>query len=255
MVDGPHAFEQPLNERTRGFLRLEYLFERLTYHRADTSSWGRRATLDVLLDVLSVMAYFDVNGEVSKALGQRYAQIDDLRFRNQADPDTANELLAQIDDLGRRIQRVPANFAGYLLRDDELLYNLNNRRPIAGGSCGFDIPGYQNWLALPHERIEADLDAWCTHLAVFESAIGLLLKLLRDGTQPRTKTAENAMFIYNTPPETQMIRVLINDANVFPQISAGRHRATIRFMTRTGQAGRVRPLETNLDFQLACCSQ
>lgn len=253
MAGDVHSFEQPLNERIRAFLRLEFLFDRLNYHRADFSDWGRRATLDVLIDLLSVLARFDITGEVSKALGQRFSQLEALRNTSGVDSATIDNLLTRIDSLGRRMQSVPANFAGYLLRDHELLYNLSNRSPIAGGSCGFDLPAYQYWLAQSNERIEADLDTWCGQFGLFEESITLLLRLLREGTDTTVETATNGVCIYNTPDAAQMIRVLLGDPSVFPQISAGRHRATIRFMCHVEGSTRVRQSEQTFDFRLGCC--
>ncbi len=235
-------------------MRLEYLFARLAYHRADTSAWGRRAALEVILDVLSVLSRFDISGEVSKALGKCYSQMASFRGTDHSMSQSIDETLAQIDDLGRRIQRVPSNFASYLLRDDELLYNLNNRSPIAGGSCGFDLPAYQFWLAQPAERIEADIAHWCQYFGIFESAIDLLLGLLRDGATPSIETAEKGVCIYNTTPNALMLRVFVDTATVFPQISAGRHRATIRFMGHVDQSTRVKQSQATFHFQLACCS-
>lgn len=235
-------------------MRLEYLFARLAYHRSDTSAWGRRATLDVLLDVLTVLSRFDSSGEVSKELGKCYSQLASARDHDPAKSQAIDDTLARIDDLGRRIQRVPSNFASNLLRDNELLYNLNNRSPIAGGSCGFDLPAYQYWLAQPDTRIEADLARWCQYFGVFESAIELLLGLLREGTAPTLQTADTGVCIYNTRPDALLLRVLLDTASVFPQISAGRHRATIRFMRHADQSTHIQQSDATFDFQLACCS-
>jgi hypothetical protein len=38
-------YEQPLNERIRSFLRLEYLFQQAAYHLSRQSEWDSRATL------------------------------------------------------------------------------------------------------------------------------------------------------------------------------------------------------------------
>ena len=204
--DGAFCFEQPLNERIRTFLRLEHLLARLRYHEADESVWGRRAAMGALLDILNVMSRHDIRTEVSKELGQRYAGLERLAERDDVDEEALRHVLDELDTLGRELQRVPPQFASYLLRDNELLNSLNNRLPIPGGSCGFDLPAYQHWLAQDAAGIRADIERWCERILPFENAVRTLLRLLRDSARPRPVTAENGVFVHNTETGTQLIR-------------------------------------------------
>jgi cell division protein ZapD len=54
------VYEQPLNERVRTFLRLEFLFQQHHHHRADKTHWGVRATLRALLDIYTVVSRSDL---------------------------------------------------------------------------------------------------------------------------------------------------------------------------------------------------
>lgn len=251
--DGAFCFEQPLNERIRTFLRLEHLLARLRYHEADESVWGRRAAMGALLDILNVMSRHDIRTEVSKELGQRYAGLERLAERDDVDDEALRHVLDELDTLGRELQRVPPQFASYLLRDNELLNSLNNRLPIPGGSCGFDLPAYQHWLAQDAAGIRGDIERWCERILPFENAVRTLLRLLRDSARPRPVTAENGVFVHNTETGTQLIRVLLDDADVYPEISAGRHRATLRFMQYENTDLRVCQAQTSVEFRMACC--
>jgi len=247
------CFEQPLNERIRTFLRLEHLIARLRHHEADTSIWGRRAAMDALLDILNVMSRYDTRGEVSKELGLRYAALE--RFADRDDIDTAalTRILERLDSLGRDMQRMPPQFASYQLRDNELLNSLNNRMPIPGGSCSFDVPAYQHWLSQDATQIEADMQAWAHRISIFEQSISTILQLLRESTTARETTAEAGVLVHNTETGTQMIRVFMDDASVYPEISAGRHRATIRFMEYADAQLHVRQSQSPIHFRMACC--
>ena len=251
--NGAFCFEQPLTERIRTFLRLEHLIARLRYHEADDSIWGRRATLSALLDILNVMSRYDTRAEVSKELGSRYATLEKLADRDDVDSTALRQILDKLDTLGMEMQRMPPQFASYQLRDNELLSALNNRSPIAGGDCGFDLPSCQHWLAQDSASQARDLQAWCDHIQPFEQAIGTLLRLLRDGTTPAPFTAKAGVLVHNTDAATQMIRVLLDDARVYPEISAGRHRATIRFMEYKDKKLRVRQSQSPIAFHMACC--
>jgi hypothetical protein len=48
----PLIFEQPLNERMRTFLRLDFLYSQALYHNEMQSQWGSRAAMGSLLDIL-----------------------------------------------------------------------------------------------------------------------------------------------------------------------------------------------------------
>ncbi|MES1926148.1 cell division protein ZapD [Salinisphaera sp. T31B1] len=251
--EGAICFEQPLNERIRTFLRLEHLIARLRYHQADPSHWGRRATMDALLDILNVMSRYDTRGEVSKELGLRYAWLERLADRDDVDSAALASMLETLDTLGRDMQRMPPQFASYQLRDNELLNSLNNRMPIPGGSCSFDLPAYQHWLAQKAPRIEQHIEDWCRRIAPFEQAIATILRLLRETSPARETVAETGVLVHNTESGTQMIRVLLEDATVYPEISAGRHRATIRFMQHADDQLHVRQTQSPVHFRMACC--
>jgi hypothetical protein len=64
----PLVFEQPLNERMRTFLRLDFLYNQALYHNEMQSQWGSRAAMGSLLDILAIAARGDVRADVQKEL-------------------------------------------------------------------------------------------------------------------------------------------------------------------------------------------
>lgn len=250
---GTFCFEQPLNERIRTFLRLEFLLARLRYHEHDTSVWGRHATMDALLDILTIMAHHNLCTEVSKALGACYARLERLRTHEAVDGAELQNVLARLDTLGQGMQRIPPQFAAVQLRDNELLNSLNNRHAIPGGSCGFDIPSYQHWLSRRATEFARDIDHWCRHIVPIENAVNTLLQLLRDGTEATPHDARKGVLVYRSDAGTQLIRVFVDHDRVYPEISAGRHRATVRFMEYYDRDLNVRQCRDTIAFRMACC--
>ena len=53
-ASAPLIFEQPLNERMRTFLRLDYLYNQALYHNEKASQWGSRAAVASLIDILAI---------------------------------------------------------------------------------------------------------------------------------------------------------------------------------------------------------
>ncbi len=72
------VFEQPLNERMRTFLRLDFLYNQALYHNEKASSWGSRAAMNSLMDILAIMARGDIRADVLKELERHLAQLNDL---------------------------------------------------------------------------------------------------------------------------------------------------------------------------------
>ncbi len=77
---------------------------------------------------------------------------------------------------------------------------------------------------------------------------------MRDSTQPAAQVAEGGVFLHVPQASYQLVRVLVPaSAEVYPEISAGKHRVSIRFMslgnvnTRNVQAG------GSIPFRLHCC--
>ena len=61
-------YEQPLNERVRTFLRLEFLLEQSAHHTALSSIWDSRAAVNAILEIASLLTRGDVRTEVLKEL-------------------------------------------------------------------------------------------------------------------------------------------------------------------------------------------
>lgn len=249
------CYEQPLNERTRTFLRLEHLFERMLHHERDTTQWGRRAALTVLLDALAVMSRHDLRTEVGKELAEQHGTLNRLRNHSGIDHEQLQRILSELSGLGREIQGIAPQFASYMMRDNDLLNSINNRSAIPGGACSFDLPAYHHWLTLPDQEQEADLERWGRQIRPFRKAIGLILKLIRDSAEPADYVAEGGVLVHgNTESDAQLIRVLVAERErVYPEISAGRHRSTVRFMEQHGDGLHVRQTGRDIPFQMACC--
>ena len=68
VATGKVLYEQPLNERIRTFLRLEYLFNQAAYHLKRGSEWDSRAILQCILEILAIFENTNLKSEVFKEL-------------------------------------------------------------------------------------------------------------------------------------------------------------------------------------------
>ncbi len=252
---GEIVYEHPLNERVRLFLRLELLFEQHRHHRADRSSWGVRAALNSMLDILSLAGRSDLKTEIIKDLTEQHVALTRLRQRPGVDPERLDSILTEINIALNGMQLLTTHATATALRDNEFLMTFANRNTVPGGTSGFDLPNFHAWLSLPIEQIRRDLDSWFADLAPLDCAIALYLRLLRSATEFTAETAPGGIFMQIPATPLLMLRVCVAaDLKVYPEISgAGRHRYTIRFMTLRDINTRSHQASQDIAFRLQCC--
>jgi cell division protein ZapD len=249
------VYEQPLNERVRTFLRLEFLFAQHHHHRADHTHWGVRATLRSLLDIYTVVSRSDLKTEILKELSEQHGTLARLQQRPGVDGSRLQSVLAELNEAVNAMQVLTTHTLASVLRDNEFLISLLHRSTIPGGVGAFDLPSFHHWLTQPGDHIRRDLDAWFADLIPFDRAINLYLRLLRQSTQAVDAVAKAGIHVYTPQAEYELVRVLVAaSAGVYPEISAGRHRFTVRFMSQRDV--NTRPTQTGADvpFQLQCCA-
>ena len=249
------VFEQPLTERVRTFLRLEFLFAQRRHHPLDHSDFGVRANLHALLDVLALTARSDLKSEVIKDIQE---QENFLRKRPQVLVGLdARQTLEGLGNVLKAVQRMPTHFAGATLRAHEFLDALAKRTAIPGGAASFDLPAVHRWLHEPAELIATDCDRWFAHFAAYEAAVAACLHTLRHAGATEGHTAPAGVYLYTPPKDVlhQLLRVqLPQGANLYPEISAGRHRYSLRFMAQGNVDARAQQATGVVSFSLQCCS-
>lgn len=249
------VFEQPLNERIRTFLRLEFLFGQYEHHRADEAAYGTRARLHALLDILTVLGRSDLKKDILKDLIEQHSVLTRLGNRPGVDQPRLQAVLAEITVAVNSLQQLTTQFASTALRDNEFLMSVLNRSSIPGGTCAFDLPAFHHWLSQPAEKISRDLGAWFADLVPYAQAILLNLRLLRGSVPVMDAVAPGGTYIHAPQSACSLLRVFVpQEEGVYPEISAGSHRFTIRFMQLREVAQRSAQAHRDIAFKLQCCA-
>src|SRR4029079_8394869 len=81
---GP-VYEQPLNERMRTFLRLDFLYQQALFHEEREDPWSTRARVGSWLEVLAITPRGDARSEVLKKLERQMAVMNDYQARPGVD--------------------------------------------------------------------------------------------------------------------------------------------------------------------------
>ena len=246
--------EQPLHERVRTFLRLEFLFSAARHALDGAAHWDSRAVVARLLEILSLLGRGDLRSEVIKELERHGAMLNRLVSNPGVDE---GRLLALLGEIDARIGALHS--AGSLtqpLREHEFLNTIRNRTAIPGGTCEFDLPGYHFWLNRPEQDRRRDLERWLDTLEPLRRAIRLILNLIRNSASPSDETATGGTFqrTLDTTAPCHLIRVMLpDDARCYPEISGSKHRFTIRFLELPDLEARPLATREDVPFRLICC--
>jgi len=251
----PTHYEQPVSERMRTFMRLEFLYQQILYNSELESNWATRATISGLLEILAILSRGDVRSEAHKELDH---QLDVLqRFQSQPGVDARRldalirnliESRAELDDIGTQFLQP--------LKESDFLNGIKNRSAIPGGTCEFDLPEYIHWLRQPHQRRQEDLSRWIGAIRPLCDAVTEVLWLIRESTQPTDKTAVNGMYQHNMQRDAHCRLLRINlpgGSTLYPEISASQHRFTVRFLEWSTIDSRAVQTGHDVPFQLSIC--
>ena len=249
------VYEQPLNERLRTFLRLEFLYRQLRYHLDQPSPWDSRAAITSMLDIVAILTRGDVRSDVLKELERQLAVFDQLQNRPQVDSKRLEGILRNLRQHRQELAQVAPQYL-MLLRENEFLNSIKHRSAIPGGTCEFDLPDYTHWLRQPAERRKADVEHWLGGLQPLCESLAELLWLMRAGSAGDTQVAPGGVFQYSLGRDTQcsLLRVVLpGRSGIYPEISASQHRLSVRFMQWSDVATRAVQVDEDVSFELQLC--
>jgi cell division protein ZapD len=248
-------YEQPLSERMRTFLRLEFLYQQMLYNSEREADWATRATISTLLEILAILSRGDVRSDVHKELDQQLGILQ--KFRSQPGVDSGR-LDALIHNLAASRDELSHIGTAYLqpLKDSEFLNAIKHRSAIPGGTCEFDLPEYNHWLRQPFARRQQDMESWSGSIRPVCDAVTELMWLIRESAEPKEKVAINGMYQHSMQKDghCRLLRVsLAGGSSLFPEISGSQHRFTVRFLEWSTIDSRAVQTGHDVPFQLSIC--
>lgn len=245
-----------MNERMRAFLRLQKLFERIDYHLTLDSVWDTHVVVSTLLEVLAVNARTDIKSEVMKELERQNASLTTLRQNPDIDQQQLDSLLeghkSFIDRLHGQSPQLTQQLA-----NNEFLNVVRQRFAVSSSPCSFDLPAYHQWLQRPAGHRREIVSNWLRAFTTVQAGIDSVLDTIRKSTHFQKASAPKGFFQMSLDPARppQLLRVAIPcETNNYPEISAGKHRFTVRFIHQSHPDQRAAQNEDDVEFRLACCA-
>ncbi|MCH8866224.1 MAG: cell division protein ZapD [Proteobacteria bacterium] len=251
----PAYYEQPVSERMRTFMRLEFLYQQMLYNNELETDWATRATITSLLEITAILARGDVRSEVHKEVDQQLGILQRYRSQPEVDSGRLDTLIRNLIESRNDVGGAGTQFL-QPLKESDFLNAIKNRSTIPGGTCEFDLPEYSHWLRQPYSRRQQDLSIWISAIRPLCDAVTEVLWLIRESALPVDKLAINGMYKHNMQKDEhcRLLRInLINNSSLYPEISGSQHRFTVRFLEWSTIDSRAVQTGHDVPFQLSVC--
>ena len=249
-------FEQPLNERMRTFLRLDFLYSQALHHNEAASQWGTRAAVTSLIDILAIITRSDVRSDALKELERQLTQLGEFQSKPGVDTNRLKALIANLTRL--RSELLNTGVATLQpLKDSEFLNAVKHRSSIPGGTCEFDLPDYLYWLSQPDESRIRAFNQWLTVLRPLCDAVSELIWLTRQNGRTRQETAPGGNFTitFERDNPLQLLRIALpSSMGLYPEVSGSHYRCNMRFLAWKGLSERPTQADSDVKFLLTCCA-
>ncbi|MCX7815008.1 MAG: cell division protein ZapD [Tepidimonas ignava] len=248
-------YEYPLNERTRTYLRLEHLLQRLGQLVPREHPLDHHHALQTLFEILEVGARADLKSEILKDLERHKHVFEGYRGNPAISEAALEQLIARIDRC-YAVLRDDEGRPGHALAGVEWLQTVRNRMAIPGGTCGFDVPAYHDWQHRPPAERQADLARWAQEVACLAEPVHLLLQLLRESAIAQKVYATQGQFQQNLPQSRtfQLLRVWLDPAlQLIPEISGNRLLVAVRLLRRNGDGRLEHAADAEAEFEIHLC--
>lgn len=250
------SFEQPLNERIRSFLRLEKLFQQFSFHKKHGTIWNSPVAINSINELHAFTTRSDIKLEALKELERQHTRLERLAKRPQIDQSQLLTVLQKQKGLIAKLQDITGG-SNKEAQQSELLSAIKQKSSVPGCICDFDLPAYQFWLNRSEQVRTVHLEAWFKQFSTMDKSVHLILDILRHSVEDTEEHAPSGFFqmSLDTNQKIQLLMISIpKGVNYYPEISAGKHRFSVRFMTNDDPSKRPEQCNEDIDFKLRMCA-
>ncbi|MDX1403166.1 MAG: cell division protein ZapD [Woeseiaceae bacterium] len=248
-------YEQPINERMRTFMRLEFLYQQMLYNSELEADWSTRAATSSLLEIMAILTRGDVRSDVMKELDFQLGALQRFESQPGVDEQRLRNLIANLHESRNQLDAAGVNFL-QPLKDCEFLSSIKHRSAIPGGTCEFDLPEYSHWLRQDFGRRQEDMQRWLGTIRPVCDAVIEVLWLIREFAQPEDRVATNGMYQHRMEKNVacRLLRVTLPDnSRLYPEISGSQHRCTVRFLEWSTIYSRAVQTKDDVAFRISIC--
>ena len=243
-------YEEPVQEKIRKFIKIEFLLNKIYYFKSKDNKSENYVALLALCELYEILLRSDIKSELIREIETQNAYLQKIKEIPQADGSKLNSVLEKQNQLLKLIYSIEINYLDHLEHDiffKTLLKNCFTQ--LQPASVDF-------WLSRDILNRETQIDRWLEPLMFIKRSIDFILEVIRKSGRFEDRMAEKGFFIEKLDPKKNilLIRVtLTSDLYYYPQISVGKQRLTIMFMTKDDKNNLV-PHQEDLNFILTTCA-
>jgi cell division protein ZapD len=243
-------YEEPVQEKIRKFIKIEFLLNKIYYFKGKDDKSENYIALLALCELYEILSRSDIKSELIREIETQNSYFQSIKEMPQADSSKLNSVLEKQNILLKLIYSNEVNYLDHLGRDILFKTILKNCfTQLQPASIDF-------WLSRDILIRETQIDLWLEPLIFIKRSIDFILEVVRKSGRFEDRMAEKGFFIEKLNPKKNvlLIRVtLTSDLYYYPQISVGKQRLTIMFMTKDDKNNLV-PYQEDLSFILTTCS-
>tara|TARA_R110000868_G_scaffold124730_4_gene329538 strand:+ start:7028 stop:7774 length:747 start_codon:yes stop_codon:yes gene_type:complete len=242
------TYEHPINERTRILLKLEYLFNHITFEN----------TLETLTNILQI-------GEISKRFDLRFECLQSLdriltnliQIKTGSFDINLNKLEQTKQNVEKQINILKSGkgkFGEYIIKN-EPLHHIISKLNAPGGLITGDIPYLKFWFQKPYEEQQKELMTLHQEFIPLQNAVITISQFIKSSATPQKAISQNGTYskmLDNN--KLQLIRISLNkNINAYPEISGNGKFISIRFMTKEQLKDKPNISYTPIEFDISYC--
>ena len=243
-------YEEPVQEKIRKFIKIEFLLNKIYHFKGKDNKSENYVALLALCELYEILSRSDIKSELIREIETQNSYFQTIKEMPQADSNKLNSVLEKQNLLLKLIYNIESNYLDYLEHDILFKTILKNCfTQLQPASIEF-------WLSRDILIRETQIDLWLEPLVFIKRSIDFILEVIRKSGRFEDRMAEKGFFIEKLDPKKNilLIRVtLTSDLYYYPQISVGKQRLTIMFMTKDDKNNLV-PHQEDLNFILTTCS-
>ena len=243
-------YEEPVQEKIRKFIKIEFLLNKIYYFKGKDNKSENYISLLALCELYEILSRSDIKSELIREIETQNTYLQKIKEIPQADSSKLNSVLEKQSQLLKLIYSIEINYLDHLERD--ILFKTilkNSFTQLQPASIDF-------WLSRDILNRETQIDLWLEPLIFIKRSIDFILEVIRKSGRFEDRMAEKGFFTekQDSSKNVLLIRVtLTSDLYYYPQISVGKQRLTIMFMTKDDKNNLV-PYQEDLNFILTTCS-
>ena len=243
-------YEEPVQEKIRKFIKIEFLLNKIYYFKGKDNKSENYISLLALCELYEILSRSDIKSELIREIETQNTYLQKIKEIPQADSSKLNSVLEKQSQLLKLIYSIEINYLDHLERD--ILFKTilkNSFTQLQPASIDF-------WLSRDILNRETQIDLWLEPLIFIKRSIDFILEVIRKSGRFEDRVAEKGFFVEKLDPKKNILLVrvtLTSDLYYYPQISVGKQRLTIMFMTKDDKNNLV-PYQEDLSFILTTCS-